>query len=79
MRVIQKILLTFAMVVGLSLAVWAQKDNPKKAPPKGTPPVVTPQPKPPPRETPKEKPKKDKPAFSFLARKIESTETSRIS
>ncbi|CAN5487767.1 hypothetical protein BH10ACI3_BH10ACI3_14990 [soil metagenome] len=46
------------MVIGLSFAVSAQRDDTKKPPPKGDPPVVTPQPKnPQPRETPKpEKP-----------------------
>ncbi len=73
MRFIQKILFTFAIVVGLSVAVSAQKGDPKKPPPKGTPPVVTPQPKPPPRENPPpDKPKK--PVMIALA-----VETSRSS
>ncbi len=65
MKVLQKILFMFAMVVGLSLAVSAQKnDDQKKPPPKGDPPVVTPQPKnPPPRENPN-KPKK--PGYSLV-------------
>lgn len=73
MREIQKILLTFAIVFGLSLAISAQKEDPKKPPPKGTPPVVNPQPKPPPRENPPPK-KPDKPEFSFVVGKFESTE-----
>jgi len=58
MKVLQKILFTVSMVVGLSLSVWAQKEAPKKdPPPKGTPPVVTPVPKaPPPKEPEKKKP-----------------------
>ena len=49
MRVLQKILLTFAMVAGLSVAAFAQKEDPKKPPPKPSPPVVNPAPtKPPP-------------------------------
>ena len=52
MKVLQKILITFAMVIGLSLAAFAQKED-KKPPPKGTPPVVTPQPKPPDPNKPK--------------------------
>ena len=56
MRVIQKILFTFAIVAGLSVAAFAQKD-PKPPPPKETPPVVIPKPKsPPPKEN--DKPKK---------------------
>ncbi|MEO6051926.1 MAG: hypothetical protein ABIP78_11420 [Pyrinomonadaceae bacterium] len=70
MKVLQKILFTFAMVVALTLAVSAQNDQ-KKPPPKGDPPVVTPQPKPrpPPRENPppdSNKPKK--PGFSIISR-----------
>jgi len=61
MKVVQKTLLTFLMVVGLSLAVSAQKDGgPKKPQPKPSPPVVTPQPKPPPDSN---KPKKPGMAF----------------
>ncbi len=55
MRVFNKILFTSAMVVGLSLSAFAQKDD-KKPPPKPQPPVVNPQPKnPPPKD---DKPKK---------------------
>ena len=63
MRVIQKILFTCAMVVGLAMTASAQRDDQKKPPPKD-PPVVTPQPKNPPKENPPpEKPKK--PAYAF--------------
>ncbi len=62
MKVLQKILITFAMVAGLSICVFAQKDDQKK-PPKGTPPVVTPQPKPPPDPN---KPKKPEHAVIYI-------------
>ena len=52
MKTLQKILFTFAMVVGLTLAISAQKDD-KKPPKKETPPVVVPQPKPPQNPPPK--------------------------
>ena len=56
MKMLQKILFTFAVVAGLSIAVFAQKDEQKKPPPKQTPPVITPAPaKPPPGSN---KPKK---------------------
>ena len=48
MKVFKEILLTFALVAGLSLAVSAQKDDQKKPPPKENPPVVNPRQKPPP-------------------------------
>ena len=54
MKVLQKILFTFAMVIGLTFAVSAQKDD--KKPPKPPPPVVTPQPKPPPDSNKPKKP-----------------------
>jgi len=53
MKVLQKLLFTFAMIAGLSLAVSAQKDKP---PPKPPPPVVTPGDKKPPKGD--DKPKK---------------------
>ncbi len=66
MKNLQKILITIAMVVGLSLAVSAQKEEPKKPPPKGEAPVVVPKPKnPKPKETPKPD-KPDKPEFAIL-------------
>jgi len=64
MKVIQKILFTVAMVVGLSLSVSAQKGDEKKPPPKGTPPVVTPGPKNPPPKGNPDKPKK--PGFALV-------------
>jgi hypothetical protein len=59
MRVLKEILLIFALVFGLSLAVSAQKDDQKKPPPKGNPPVVNPgREKPPPPPKGNDKPKK---------------------
>jgi hypothetical protein len=52
MNVLQKIVFTVVMVVGLSIAVSAQKDEKKKVPPKSNPPVVHPAPsKPPPNKS----------------------------
>lgn len=62
MRSMKKILFTFAMVAGISVGAFAQKDE-KKPPPKPSPPVVNPQPKPPPKDN--EKPKKPDNAFAF--------------
>lgn len=61
MQVLQKLIFTFAMVVGLTFAVSAQKDD-KKPPPKGDPPVVTPQPKNP---RPQKPPKKSSDVLVF--------------
>lgn len=75
MKVLQKILFTFAMVIGLSLAAMAQShdDTKKPTPPKQDPPVVTPQPKnPPPRNDPRP-PKK--PGIAFILWKNESGES----
>ena len=63
MKVLQKLIFTFAMVIGLTFVVSAQND-PK--PPKGDPPVVTPKPKPPP--TPKPTPGSD---AAFWSREIQ--------
>ncbi|MFT3744508.1 MAG: hypothetical protein QM785_09440 [Pyrinomonadaceae bacterium] len=72
MRVIQKFLFTFAMVAGLSIAAFAQKEE-KPRPPKPTPPVVTPPVKnPPPKES--EKPKPIKPGSAMVIWKNESGE-----
>lgn len=67
MRVVKQILFTLAMVVGLSLAVFAQKDDQKKPPPKDNPPVVNPGDKRPPRDNPpKNDPNKPKkPGFAI--------------
>ena len=71
MRVLQKILFTFAMVVGLSVAAFAQKDDPKKPPPKEKPPVVNPAPTKPPPDSKKPK----KPASALVIWKSETVET----
>ena len=57
MKLVRNILITAAMVIGLSVAAFAQKDGDKKPPPpKGTPPVITPSgPKPPPPKDTKPK------------------------
>jgi len=68
MRVLQKILFSCVMVVGLSVAVFAQKDDPKKKPPKQDPPVITPAPTKPP-------PKKDDKKKSFAGMLIASKES----
>lgn len=54
MKSFRKILFCMIMLVGLSGAAMAQKDDPKKPPPKDPPPKVDPQPKnPPPTPRPK--------------------------
>ena len=61
MNTLKQILFTFAVVIGLSIAISAQKNDEQKKPPvKDPPPVVNPREKPPPREKPREgdKPKK---------------------
>jgi hypothetical protein len=60
MMTVKQIFISFVMVVGLSLAVSAQRSNDqKKPPPKGETPKVEPREKPPPRTPPREtKPKK---------------------
>ena len=69
MNTFKQLILTFAVVIGLSMAVLAQKDDPKKPPPKDPPPVVNPREKPPPRNPPREdKPKKPGMAYSIAQR-----------
>ena len=70
MKVLEKILLTFAMVIGLSLAVSAQKGDDQKKPPKTKPPVVTPPNKKPPKN--EDKPKKS--AFDRASKRESSAE-----
>ena len=67
MKVLKHILVTFAIVMGLTFSVAAQKDD-KNRPPK-TPPVVDPKPKdnPPRGNPPKGDDKPKKPAFYFAA------------
>ncbi|MEO7674231.1 MAG: hypothetical protein ABIU09_09170 [Pyrinomonadaceae bacterium] len=74
MNTFKHILFTFAMVAGLSVAVAAQKDDPKKPPPKDPPPVVNPREKPPPRQNPPRE--GDKPKKPGMAQQIvQSKET----
>ena len=61
MRVLEKTLIIIAMVIGLSVGAYAQKDG-KKPPPKDPPPVVTPQPKDPPQRPPSDGKKPKKPS-----------------
>jgi hypothetical protein len=70
MKTLRQILFTIVAVIGLSMAVSAQKDD-QKRPPKEKPPVIKPEPKNPPRENPPkggDKPKKPGMSF-FLATK----------
>lgn len=64
MRVLKEILLVFALVFGLSLAVSAQKDD-QRRPPKEKPPVVTPKEKPPKDNPPKGGDKPKKPGYAL--------------
>jgi hypothetical protein len=68
MNTLKQILFTFAVVIGLSVAVSAQKNDPKKPPPKPPPPVVNPGGEKPPKPR-DEKPKKPGMAYSFLQAK----------
>lgn len=54
MKILRQVLFMFAVVMGLSLAVSAQKDDQKKGPPKDKPPVIKP-------ERDKKPPKGEKP------------------
>lgn len=69
MKILQKILVMSALVVGVSVTAFAQKDD--KRPPKEKPPVVNPQPKP----APTPEPKKPKPNVAEAAWKSEMGET----
>lgn len=54
MKILRNLAFTFVVVLGLSIAVSAQKNDQKKPPRKeGKPPVVTPRDKKPPKENPK--------------------------
>lgn len=73
MKVLQQILFSLVVVLGLSLAVAAQKDGPKKpTPPKDPPPVVNPKPKPP--EKPPEGQGPKKPGFAVIVWKEDTQE-----
>lgn len=69
MKMLQKILITCALVAGLSVVASAQKDD--KRPPKEKPPVVNPQPKP----APTPEPKKPKPNATYFVWRDEAGET----
>ncbi len=62
MNSLRQIIFTLVAVVVLSLAVSAQKNDPKKPPPKPKPPVINPGDKKPPKN--EDKPKK--PEMSFV-------------
>ncbi|MEP6946373.1 MAG: hypothetical protein ABJA02_10680 [Acidobacteriota bacterium] len=63
MKLLKNILFMLTVVVGLSLAVSAQKnDGQNKPPPKERPPVINPQPKNPPPDSNKPK----KPGFAVV-------------
>jgi hypothetical protein len=68
MNSLKQILFTFAMVIGLSVGVMAQKDDQKRPPPKeGRPPKVNPRDeKPPPKNTPREDKKPKKPGMAYV-------------
>ena len=69
MKFVKKLLFTFVLVGGLSVAGMAQKDDRQNPPPKGgNTPVVVPREKPP-KETPRggDKPKKPGMAFEILS------------
>lgn len=72
MKVLHKILFTFALVVGVTIAVSAQKNDPKKPPPKPPPPVITPGEG---KKPPKNDDKPKKPAYTFLVWKSGMDET----
>ena len=73
MKILRQFLFTFVAVIGLSLAVSAQKDD-KKPPPKEKPPVVEPGKKNPPKENPPKGDKPKKPSSGWLFETSESEE-----
>ena len=71
MNTLKQLIFTFAVVIGLSIAVSAQKDDQRRPPPKDPPPTVNPpREKPPPQKPPgdEKKPKKPEMAFAILLR-----------
>ena len=65
MKTLRYMIMTFALIAGLSAVSFGQKDD-KKPPPKGTPPVINPQPKnPPPQKTPEPGRKKPNEAVAY--------------
>lgn len=72
MKVIKQILIGFVLIVGMSIAAFAQKDDQKKPPPKGNPPVVTPREKPPRENPPKGEDRPKKPGMAFVLKASEA-------
>lgn len=72
MNTLKQILFTFAVVIGLSIAISAQKNDPKKPPPKDPPPVVNPREKPPPQK-PREGDKPKKPGMEYSMASLKET------
>ena len=68
MKILRHFIFTFVAVIGLTMAVSAQKNDQKKPPPKeGRPPVVTPKDKKPPKDNPRgDRKKPKKPGMSWL-------------
>ena len=73
---LHKILFSLVMVAGLSIAVSAQKNGPKRPPPpKDNPPVVTPNVKPPKNDgQDRGKPKPKKPSAEMIGYREQSEE-----
>lgn len=71
MKTLRHLISAFVAVIGLSMAVSAQKDDQKKPPIKEPPPVINPGEKPPREKPPKgeDKPKKPSIAFVFASEK----------
>lgn len=66
MKTLRQLIFAFVAVVGLSMAVSAQKDDQKKPPPKDPPPVINPGQKPPRENPPKGEDKPKKPSIAFV-------------
>lgn len=67
MRDLQKILFTFAVVLGLSLSVLAQRSDQKKPPPKPPPPVINPGES---KKPPKNEDKRKKPSTELIVARV---------
>lgn len=65
MKNLKQILLTIALVVGISITASAQNNDNRKPPPKEKPPVVPVEPKKPKDEKPKDNDKGKKPGMVF--------------
>lgn len=74
MKALRQLIFIFVAIIGLSLAISAQKNGPKKPPPKEKPPVINPGDKKPPRDNPPRDGKKGKKpgmALMFVANRTE--------